>query len=97
MGEWIAELERRHRWPIVGAAPDGRSAHAGLIPGAHSVCIGSALKLITAALVAALALLVLAGVHASVAIAIAAVVLIAALVEFAHAAFELVDSERGRG
>jgi hypothetical protein len=32
-----------------------------------------------------------------VAVAIAAVVLIAALVEFAHAVFELVDSERSRG
>jgi hypothetical protein len=40
---------------------------------------------------------VLAAVHASVAIAIAAVVLVAALMEFAHAAFELVDGERGRG
>jgi hypothetical protein len=64
-------------------------------PTLHS--IGSWVKLIAAALVAGVALVVLAGVHASVAIAIAAVVLVAALVEFAHAAFELVDSERGRG
>ena len=59
--------------------------------------IGSALKLIGAALIAALALVVLAGVHASVAIAVAALVLVAALVELAHAAFELADRERGRG
>ena len=44
-----------------------------------------------------LALVVLAGVRASVAIGIASVVLVLALVEFAHAAFELVDRERGRG
>ena len=59
--------------------------------------IGSALKLISAALMAGLALVVLAGVRASVAIGIASVVLVLALVEFAHAAFELVDRERGRG
>ena len=59
--------------------------------------IGSALKLIAAALIAGLALVVLAGVHASVAIAVAALVLVAALVELAHAAFELVDRERGSG
>jgi hypothetical protein len=59
--------------------------------------IGSALKLIAAALIAGLALVVLAGAHASVAIAVAAFVLIGALVELAHAAFELVDRERGRG
>ena len=59
--------------------------------------IGSALKLIAAALIAALALVVLAGVHASVAIGVASVVLVLALVELAHAAFELVDRERGRG
>jgi hypothetical protein len=92
VGERIAELEGRHRWPIVGAPPD---AHAGLIRRRNLLDIGTAIKLIAAALVAGVALVVLAGVHASVAIAIAAVVLIAALVEFAHAAFELVDSERG--
>jgi hypothetical protein len=59
--------------------------------------IGSALKLIAAALIAGLALVVLAGAHESVAIAVAAFVLIGALVELAHAAFELVDRERGRG
>jgi hypothetical protein len=59
--------------------------------------ITSALKLIAAALIAGLALVVLAGVHESVAIAVAAFVLIGALVELAHAAFELVDRERGRG
>jgi hypothetical protein len=59
--------------------------------------IGSTLKLITAVLIAGLALVVLAGVHASVAIGIASVVLVLALVELAHAAFELVDRERGRG
>jgi hypothetical protein len=50
-----------------------------------------------AALIAGLALAVLAGVHESVAIAVAAFVLIGALVELAHAAFELVDRERGQG
>jgi hypothetical protein len=59
--------------------------------------IGSALKLIVAALIAGLALVVLAAVHASLAIGIASVVLVLALVELAHAAFEFVDRERGRG
>jgi hypothetical protein len=62
-----------------------------------SLCgIGSALKLIAAALIAGFALVVLAGVHESAAIAVAAFVLIGALVELAQAAFELVDRERGR-
>jgi hypothetical protein len=59
--------------------------------------IGSTLKLIAAVVIAGLALVVLVGVHASVAIGIASVVLVLALVELAHAAFELVDRERGRG
>jgi hypothetical protein len=59
--------------------------------------IGSALKLIAAALIAGLALVALASAHESMAIAVAAFVLIGALVELAHAAFELVDRERGRG
>jgi hypothetical protein len=59
--------------------------------------IGSWVKLIAAALVAGVALVVLAGAHARAALAIAGVVLVASLLELAHAAFELVDGERGRG
>ena len=55
------------------------------------------MKLIAAALIAGLALVVLAAVHASLAVGIASVVLVLALIELAHAAFEFVDRERWRG